>query len=185
MLRDVGADLHAFEVDFVDGLVGAFAGLLACWCGGGDGEDASAVGVDVAFGLFGSGVVDADTWDCFGAVEACDQITLAWVGWIVLCGEDDGHGVIVGEADIGAIEGSCGGGHEEFEGVGFEACEQGLAFGVSEADIELEDLWSAWSEHDPGVDDSSELDLVSAECVGDWDEDFGFDLVVELVSEGS
>lgn len=75
--------MFAFELDEVARLVGEFAGLLAGWRGGGDGEDSAAVGVEVAFGHLGAGVVDLDIGDVLGVFDACDDITDAWVGWVV------------------------------------------------------------------------------------------------------
>lgn len=166
-------------------MVGEFAGLLAGGRGGGDGEDSAAVGVEVAFGHLGAGVVDLDIGDVLGVLNACDDITDAWVGWVVFGSEDHGDRVVIGEADVELVECSCGGCDEELECVGFEACEEGLAFGITETDIELKDFGTTWGEHDTGVEDAFEVDLIAAECVCDGDEDFGLDLVAELVGEGS
>lgn len=106
---DVGAELLIFKIDEISGGVGALAGLFNCWGGGGDGEDSAAVGVEVTFGDFCGGVVDVDTFDFFCLVEACDDIADSWALWVAIRGEDHGDGVVVREANIDFVEGSCSG----------------------------------------------------------------------------
>lgn len=66
---DVGAELFAFEVDEVGGGVRAFACFVHCGRCGGDGEDAPAVGVEVALGALCASVVNLDGLELFGGFD--------------------------------------------------------------------------------------------------------------------
>lgn len=76
--------MFVFEFDELGGGVGTIAGLVLGWGGGGDGEDSAAVGVEVALGDFGSGVVDLDALECLGFFDSGDDIADAWVLWVAV-----------------------------------------------------------------------------------------------------
>ncbi len=132
-MADVAAELHAGEVDLVDGGVDFLEGSFKGFGGGGDGEDAAAGGDDLGggggspgkswrFGEGGAGVKDVDGLGIRGGgeeVEAADGlarlVTIKRGGGVAGAGEDDGRGGGRVEADVHADGEAVDGGVEEVE----------------------------------------------------------------------
>ena len=71
-------------------------------------------------------------------------------------------------------------GLEGLEQVGLEPHQDGLALGVAEPDVELEDLRPLVGEHQAGVEDAPERPPGPLQGVDDRDEDLALDLLHQL-----
>ena len=69
---------------------------------------------------------------------------------------------------------------ERLEQVGLEPAENGLALGVAEPDVELEDLRPLVGQHQTGVEDPAERPPGALQRVHDGDQDLALDLLHQL-----
>lgn len=100
-ITNVGAVLHAVELDAVDVLVG---GGLCLFEGGrecGDAEDAAAAGEGL-LKFAGGACVEGDAVECVGGCT--DDVACAWGGGVVVGGEDDADGDFVAPVEGGLVE---------------------------------------------------------------------------------
>lgn len=163
---DVTADLHAVEVDVFYGAIDVFDGLGQGGTGVGDAEDAATAGDDAFGSGFGAGVEDRGAF-LFGFGDSMDQVARADFAGIAGGGEDDADGWVLAEGEVGGIDAARGGGVEEGAEVAFDAVEEGLGFGVAEADIVLEDFRSGGGHHQSGVKEAGKGGAFALELVDD------------------
>src|SRR5215213_7417599 len=91
-VADVFAVVHSVEVDVLDGVVGALLRVGDGFAEGGDGEDAAAVGDDLAVGFTRTGVEDFDVGHGVGLFDAGDGQAAGVLAGVAFAGGDDAKG---------------------------------------------------------------------------------------------
>lgn len=160
------ADLHAVEVDVFHGAIDVVDGLGQGGAGMGDTEDAASAGDDAFGGGFSAGVEDNGAF-LFGFGEAVDQVAGANCAGIARGGEDDADGRVLAESEVGGVDAAGSGGVKESAEISFDAVEEGLGFGVAEADIVFKDLGSCGGHHQAGVEEPGKGGAFALELVDD------------------
>jgi hypothetical protein len=153
-LSNVGAVVHAPEADFGGGIVGGIDGRVQGVAARGDSEDPTTISDQFGAVYFGAGVKDGGS-GCFGGLDSGDFVACSGCAGVVFGRQGEADGAIAPHA---AFDGSGSVDHqvEKLQEVALEAVQDGLGFGIAEADVVFEDFGTAGSEDEAGVEESGE-----------------------------
>src|SRR6056297_1801800 len=175
-VADVFAAPGALPANFLDGSVGLQFGFADAVADRGDAQDAAARVDDLTIDGVGAGMKDFDVGKGIGRVQAFDFTVFFVVARITFAGHHDAQTrPIIPFQPVDLTESAVDGRFDHVDDVRFQTHQQRLAFGVTEADIEFENLRSGGRQHQPGVQHALERSTRTFHGVNDRHQDVRFD----------
>ena len=114
---------------------------------------------------------DLDAVFGLGLLKAGDGHAPVVASGIAFGRHDHAQGGLRSEGHEGGIQVAAGAGQHDFDEVAVEAHEKGLAFGIAEADVVLEDLRAVLCHHETGVEHAHKGMVFAGEVLNDGADD--------------